>query len=261
MPSQLQTLVAWPDPEQIVLLVGMGVAAVWLVGLLSGLGPAVRTPVDWPLAVIVLWLPANYWASADKSASIPAAANLLIGVAIFYLVVAVAQAAGRPRWPLYLFLTAGAGLLLGVVLVPDGLRDRLTLPAPVLALAGRVPDTINANVLAGALLPAAVLAGGLVLASGNWLRRIACVLLVGAAAAVMILGASRGALLGLGVGLLAVLLARGGWYRVSGLLATVGIGVGVWRFGVGTLLELLGKGGAAGSLAGRLEIWSRALYA
>jgi putative inorganic carbon (HCO3(-)) transporter len=254
-------LAAWLRGDPILILVAMGSAAAWLVGLLSGLGPVGRTPVDWPLAFIALWLPVNYWASADKSASIPAAANLLVGIAVFYLVVAVAQAARRPRWPVYLFVLTGAGLLLAVVLVPDGLRGRLPLPAPLLALASRVPDTVNANVLGGALLPAAVLAGGLALAPGHLARRILSALLVLASAAVMVLGASRGALLGLGAGLLVALLSLGRWYRLVGLLGAAGGAVAVWRIGPGTLLELLGKGGAAGSLAGRLEIWSRALYA
>lgn len=254
-------LAAWVRGEEVLLLVAMGLAAAWLVGLLSGLGPTCRTPVDWPLAFIVLWLPVNYWASADKAASIPAAANLLVGVAVFYLVVAVAQAARRPRWPGYLFVLSGAGLLLAVLLVPDGLRGRLTLPAPLLALARRVPDTVNANVLSGALLPAAVLAGGLALAPGHPVRRVLCALLTIASAAVMTLGASRGALLGLGAGLLVGLLSLGRWYRLAGLLGAAGGAVAIWRIGPGTLLELLGKGSVVGSLAGRLEVWSRALYA
>jgi putative inorganic carbon (HCO3(-)) transporter len=254
-------LAAWLRSDQTLILIAMGMAVAWAVGLLSGLGPAVRTPVDWPLTFILLWLPVNYWASADRFASIPAAANVLIGIAAFYLVLAVGQAARRPRWSVYLFLLVGAGLLLAVALVPDGLRGRLALPAPVLALARRMPDTVNANVLAGALLPAAVLSGGLILAPGHWLRRIGCALLLAASVAVMVLGASRGALLGLGAGFLAMLLILGRWYRLAGIVAAAGAGVAIWRIGLAPLLELLGKGGAVGSMAGRLEVWSRALYA
>jgi len=106
-----------------------------------------------------------------------------------------------------------------------------------------------------------VLAGGLALAPGHRARRILSALLLLASAVVMVLGASRGAMLGLAVGLLVALLSLGRWYRLVGLLAGAGGAVAVWRIGPGTLLELLGKGGAAGSLAGRLEVWSRALYA
>ncbi len=254
-------LAAWVSLGEPALFVALGLAIVWVIGLLSGLGPAARTPLDWPLAFIVLWLPVNYWASADKVSSIPAAANLLTGVAVFYLVVAVARAGRRPRWPLYAFLLAGAALLCAIVLVPEGLRVPLPLPASVMVLARRLGETVNANVLAGALLPAAVIAAGLALGPGKAAFRVACGFLALAAIAVMALGASRGALLGLGAGALVVLLALGPRHRVVALVLVVAAGVAAWRIGPTTLLESLGKGGAAGSLSGRLEIWSRALYA
>jgi putative inorganic carbon (HCO3(-)) transporter len=254
-------LAAWVRLGEPALFVALGLAIAWVIGLLSGLGPAVRTPLDWPLAFIVLWLPVNYWASADKASSIPAAANLLTGVAVFYLVVAVARAGRRPAWPRYGFLLAGAALLCAIVLVPDGLRVHLPLPGPLIALTRRLGETVNANVLAGALLPAAVIAAGLALKPGRPALRIVCGLLALAAAGVMALGASRGALLGLGVGALVMLLALGPRQRIVALAAVVVAGVAIWRIGPATLLELLGKGGAAGSLSGRLEIWSRALYA
>ncbi len=254
-------LAGWLRFGQPALFAALGLAIVWAIGLLSGLGPAVRTPLDWPLAFILAWLPVNYWASADKTSSIPAAANLLTGIGVFYLVIAVARAGRRPRWPFYGFLLAGATLLFAILLVPEGLRIRLPLPAPALALAQRIGDTVNANVLAGALLPPAVVAIGLALKPGRWPFRVACGLLAVAAAGVMALGASRGALMGLGIGGLVVLLALGRGHRIAALFLAAGGVVVVWRIGPATLLDLLGKGGAAGSLAGRLEIWSRALYA
>ncbi|MCX6028927.1 MAG: O-antigen ligase family protein [Chloroflexi bacterium] len=254
-------LAAWVRLGEPALFVALGLAIVWVIGLLSGLGPAVRTPLDWPLTFIVLWLPVNYWASADKASSIPAAANLLAGVAVFYLVVAVAQAGRRPRWPFYAFLLAGAALLCVIVLVPEGMRVRLPLPGPVIALARRLGETVNANVLAGALLPAAVIAAGLALGPGKAAFRVACGFLVLAAIVVMALGTSRGALLGLGAGVLVVLLALGPRHRIVALVLVMAAGVAAWRIGPTTLLESLGTGGAAGSLSGRLEIWSRALYA
>ena len=254
-------LLAWVRPSQTLALVTMALAAAWLVGLLAGLARDCRGPADWPLAFIALWLPVNYWASADKPSSIAAAANVLAGIALFYLVLAVGRVARRPRWPLYGFLLVGAGLLLAVLLVPDGLRGRLPIPAALLALARRIPDTVNANVLAGALLPAAIMAAALTLAPGRWPVRVAGIALAAAATAVMMLGASRGALMGLAVGLLALFVALGGWHRLGGLAIAAAAAVIVWRVGPLTLLELLGKGGAAGSLAGRLEIWSRAFYA
>jgi putative inorganic carbon (HCO3(-)) transporter len=110
-------------------------------------------------------------------------------------------------------------------------------------------------------LPAAVIAFGLMLAPGRWAVRIGGGLLAAAAAGVMALGASRGALLGLSIGVLVVLLVSGRWQRLLGAILIVGAVIALWRIGPLTLLELLGKGGAAGSLSGRLEIWSRALYA
>jgi putative inorganic carbon (HCO3(-)) transporter len=254
-------LAAWLRTNQFVLFFAMALAAVWLTGLLLGAGPRVRTPADWPMAIIALWLPVNYWASADKGLSIQAAGNLLVGMALFYLVVAVGQVGRRPLWPMYLFLLVGAGLLLAVALVPGGLRGRLTLPGPLLALAQRIPETVNANVLAGALLPSALLASSLALAPTRPLIRAASICLFAVSAAVMALGASRGALFGLAVGVLALLAVLSRWHRLGAVVLATGGGVVIWRVGLANLLELLGKGGATGSMAGRVEVWSRALYA
>jgi putative inorganic carbon (HCO3(-)) transporter len=89
--------------------------------------------------------------------------------------------------------------------------------------------------------------------------------------AVLGLTQSRGAFVGLAVGFVAMLacLARRGWGRGQGLAVAAVVAAGVWgvgRIGLARLGELLFGGAnieAVGgiNLAGRVEIWSRAIYA
>lgn len=254
-------LAAWATLGQGLLLIAWAGALAWVTGLLARCAPRSRTPMDWAVLLLLGWLPVNYWASADKALSIPAAANLVAGLAVFYLAIAVAQTAHRERLAFDGFLLVGAAMVLAVLLIPDRLSVALPWPSGLLALARGVGETVNANILAGALLPAGVMAAGVALGRDAPIRRVGAAVLLAAAAAVMLLGASRGALLGLGAGLIALLFALGGRYRWAALILAAGAGVVLWRLGPQILLNLGDGQGTVSSLAGRTEIWSRALYA
>jgi putative inorganic carbon (HCO3(-)) transporter len=224
------------------------------------------------LGALLLWLPVNIWAAVDVVVAWQAAGYLLLGVAGYGAAIAWSPLHRQPQILAWL-LVALAGLLTlaGPLLATQETTWPLigALQQSAAPLTARLGETINPNILAGAivvLLPLVVaLAVGAPDAAAplrlnRWLRG-ALWMLAGVIVAVVVLAASRGALLAVGAGLLVVTVWR--WPRLlwaAPLVLLALVGMLVW-VGPATLLAHLGSGGAVGGLDERLEIWSRALYA
>jgi putative inorganic carbon (hco3(-)) transporter len=244
-----------------------------------------RTPLDGALLLLLCILPVAVWASAMRALSYVALGYLLSGVLLFK---ALVQWARTPRrvWWVWAALVAIGGLglaavaLLGMQLTSDRL---FPLPSFLTRWAGRFPEVINANVMAGApvLLWPLALAGlqfrfvpwpGDQAPSAKWpglLARTAPhgLRLLAAAAALLtlltvLLTQSRGGYLGAAAAGLVFVALR--WPRAARLLlplALVGGLVGMSLIGWGTIADELMTGEATSGLDQRVEIWSRALYA
>ncbi len=130
-----------------------------------------------------------------------------------------------------------------------------------------VSDTVNPNVLAGSIILVLPVAISLLLFAWkvqSWSMRILAALSLAACSGVLLLTQSRSAIiaLALAAGLLIILRWRWGWILVAGAASLVFIlyqferipgFIGINRIAVASL-ESLG-------LEGRIEIWSRAIYA
>lgn len=229
-------------------------------------------PLHGALGVLLLWLPVTIWAAVDAVVAWQAAGYLLLGVAGYGAAIAWQPLRRRPQFLAWLLVAFSALLAMaGPLLATPDTTWPLIAPLQQMAapLTARLGETLNPNILAGAivvLLPlvAALAVGAPDVAAplrlNRW-RRGALWLLAGLIVAVVALAASRGALLAAGAGLLVVMLWR--WPRLllgAPLVLLALVGVLVW-VGPTTLLAQLGSGGAVGGLDERLEIWSRALYA
>ena len=253
------------------------------------------TPFNGALLLFALMVPVGIWASAVPEVTAPEASRVLLGLIAFRAV----SLAVRDRRSLVLAVLAFC--LLGVLITTVGLLGaRWSAKVPVLgALGGRIPHLIetlpedqgtpgvNPNHLAGMLtlyLPLALaLVGGWPLArritagpAAALLPSLAFLALVGGT---LLLTQSRSGWIGGAAGVLALvtlagLTARSRWARAIGLLAllltvagVVSAGMWVAREGLTEALEAVGAPEgvetAVGtiSMSGRLEIWSRALYA
>ncbi len=127
-------------------------------------------PLNLALAVLLLWLPINIWAAVHQDVAWQAAGYLLLGVAFY---------AGAVRWPLFqrhpmllaLLLLVFGGLLalVGPVIVID--HGTWTWFAPIqrraATIAARFGETINPNILAGALVIVLPLAVALLIARSH----------------------------------------------------------------------------------------------
>jgi putative inorganic carbon (HCO3(-)) transporter len=269
-------------------------AALWLFHWFSLSEPWPITPFNDALLLFALMIPVAIWASAIPELTLPKAAGLVLGLAAFR---AVALAV-RDRRSLNLALVAFCVLGMGILVV-GGLGAHWLEKAPVLTALTRhtprlihsLPDLrsagISANQIAGALtlyLPlATALVVGLWASSRAFLLHllalagsVAFVLLVGG---VLLLTQSRAGWVGGAVGLLALgtlwgLSHRQRWARAFGIvlpLLALLVVAGVFLYvGPRRVMETIYEAGSGTaveeaigemSLAGRIEIWNRALYA
>ena len=263
----------------------LGVPLWWLVRRIVRGHFVTRTPLDWPVLILLIQVLVSMWATADVAWSLPKISGLILGIATFYAVVEVGGTGEGDSG----LAAAASGLVIGGVGLAFvgalGTRwpGRLAalefvtarLPIAIRGLPG-ADSGFNIHELGGALLwcvPPIIFLFGWSLSrrcrlAGRW--RIPLVLGLGAAsfatAGILVLTQSRGSWIGLAAGLGVTLLTQGRRGLILGLLL-VAVCVGALGFiGPQQASEwIFGAGGAdfvavAASLEGRMEIWSRALY-
>jgi putative inorganic carbon (HCO3(-)) transporter len=252
-----------------------------------------RTPVDAIILVLLVMALVSLYATYDIAISLPKIAGLLLGVGVFYVFVSAGRHATGWWICLLAFLTVGLGIaaisLLGTqwgakLPLLDAVIARL--PIQITGLPG-AETGFNPNEVAGALLwviPMFVTLTGLALIRARaWLasygRRWGILTIAGLAigtltvTGVFLLAQSRGAYIALilaGLVLLPIALpSRKRWLALGGLGLVVILAILVARpGGANSLVQAIFGGSAIGdpgsilnSFEGRLEIWSRALYA
>lgn len=246
------------------------------------------TPFNAALLLFALMLPVAWWASAARDLSWPKLAGIVLGLLAFRMLSLAVRDRRTLAWGLGAFGATGAGIL-AVGVLGTGWSAKVPalgplvqrLPQVLTDLPGAPVGGINANQLAGATL--LYLPAALALAAGWWRegrRAWALAALAGAGivGGTLLLTQSRSGWIGglagmLTLGVLAGLLNRRRWVRIAAvvlplaLIATAGsvlVALGPQR--IEALWSASGGVNAADvmgqlSLSGRIEIWSRALYA
>ena len=228
---------------------------------------------DWPLIGLILMTSVSLYPSINLSLSQPKLFGLILGFAVFRLVV---ERLRTDRGPLILagFLVAGG---VGVALVGFVGTDWLTVKVPLLApIYSRLPHLIRGvttssgttesgfqpNEIAGTLALLLPVAIAIFLWGSSRRLQVVAALAVLVMAMTLALTFSRSGLLGTAIAVGFVLLLR--WPRLVlalpvVLLATAGA---IWRIGPGNvggwLLALPTAANAGGQAAGRFELWNRA---
>ena len=252
-----------------------GLAALWALRWATAGRLTVRTPADGPLLVLWLLLPLTWWASADHAVTLPALYQLLAGLLLCHSVVNWAVTPQRLWTAAGVLALCGAGLaLLAPLSVTTWPTSKLFNALPVLA--GLKPllkplwsEQINANVLGGGLaliwpLAAALLA--LRVPGSAWraaLARLGWGAVLLGITAVLVLSQARASLLAVGLAALGMALWRWRPLRWLALCAAAALLVWLGQRGLPDArrwVELLSSTGTLTSLAGRQEVWSRALY-
>ncbi len=227
----------------------------------------VRTGMEIPTLGLVVMLPVSLWASADLSRSWPSLYQIAAGIALLYALANTLNTRARVLQMGILFTLAGGGLaLLSLVSTQWSAHKIFALPAIYQRLPALFPDVIHPNVLAGALVLAIPVGGALLLwppfqlPYSRWVRLAAggmTLVMLG----VLALTQSRGAYIALAVGLLIFLLML---RRELAALAVVVGGIATFfiaqRADLGQILDVALTTDAVSGLAGRQEVWSRAIY-
>lgn len=246
----------------------------WTTGRLSR-----KTPLDFPILVIVIWLPLSLWVSTNWFLSLPKVDGVLLSVAFYYAVVNGISTRKDLAWAtLWLVLVYLAIALAGIVgtdwaqgkIVSAGfIYDRLPrfiqgIPRSIAGGFARngVGGTLTLTIpfLASLLFVRSFLFADVAEVLRVWLPRLIAVALV-LSFITLGLTQSRGAILGTAVGLTALALVRE--RRVAWLVAAGGV-VLVFLIILGqgnALLEVLLRMDAkSGTLASRIEVWQRGIW-
>ena len=231
------------------------------------------TPMNRPLALLLLWLPVTLWASNDTERSWAALGYLVLGIALY---LALLNWPPTQHYPCLLVAAIGA---IGLALAMTGPALLASIPTKIFIFSDELMqskpvdlfgsgETINSNVLAGALLLPSLVLGALGLRwdwrPAGWVGWILPPLLGAAASfmlATLLLTQSRGAYLAVLVGMLLLLLLR--WPRAWIVLAVAtvaALSVLAWE-GATFSAQAIDGGDSAASLSGRAEIWQYAFYA
>jgi putative inorganic carbon (hco3(-)) transporter len=251
-----------------------------------------RTPLDWPILIILLMVLVSMGITFDLSFSIGKIAGLLLGIVLFYAVVDLADKESALKTVLTFFILSGMGIAVMSVLGTRWpakfpfLQSVLDQLPEILRRVRNAEEGFNSNQVGGILIffiplqlmlgsywlnrlltrPSKALAAAFVQAEGSgWVKSLLGLMFVSLSlpvtAGVLLLTQSRGALGGLGVGLVALIASRTHWGKVLALVAGASL---LWVIYSGRINDVVGPGletDMAGTitLSARLEIWSRAL--
>ncbi len=281
----------FPSPSRVpVLLI---VPGLWLVAWLAGHPPVPRTPLNGALLLLSVMVLVSLYATYDIAISLPKIAGMALGIGAFYAVVRLGQ---RPRgwWLSFLaFLTVGVGIaglgLLGTQWIAKiGFLTPIIsrLPPVIVGLPGAA-EGLHPNQVAGALLW--VIPMLIVLTAHVWIHLGDLRTALGRSRAVAITGLTTGTTLFV-LGTFVLTQSRSGYvaFVIGGLglvftalpphrrrlflgflaLVAIGITLIISLSGAGVITRELIGGASTGDPAfsldtfeGRLEVWSRALYA
>ena len=241
-----------------------------------------RTPLDWAITLLMLMVLVSLYATFDIAISLPRIAILLFGVAVFYAMVEAIQSDVMLQWASAAYLLAGAGL---VGLAAIGMQRLQKLPIvgnfvmrlPVLVRGlSENPEGLHPNIVAGALLWFIPLSMAIIVwlwrtqDTGRCKRWLSLLTLAGVIVAVGILALSqsRAGMTGFAVSVLILLASTGRRGRIAAAFALVVSVIVLLLLGAGRLGEIFigarvssAREPGLETLSGRVEVWSRALYA
>jgi putative inorganic carbon (HCO3(-)) transporter len=264
---------AWELPLVLLILPGLilrptwvaagAVAVLWLCRWFAWGRLTRPAPPNLPLLLLGALIPVSLAVTPTPAVTRVQAGYLVAGLALYFAVLNWAVDVRRLRLLLGGLLVVVLGLVLFSPLLIESNEGVRWLPAGVVALARRLPERINPNVLAGNLAPWWPLTLALTWYPpklSQWWQILAGVTALVLGVVLVLLG-SRGIWLALGLTGLVLLLMQ--WpvllraWPLAVALAWLGVAQGVGERLLGLTLDT----GALGGLSVRTEIWRRAAFA
>lgn len=241
----------------------------WPLRLLIDHRLAPRTPLNYPIYLLLLWIPVGIWMARDLNLAWQAAGVLVLGITTYTALL---------NWPptqKYPWLVACAIIVCGLLLTAVGPELLLRVPTEFFTFTDEVAqskpidfwglgETINPNVLAGALLlPIPLLVALAVRTSWTKRRWFPPLLLIPALFMVfiLVLVQSRGSYLALILALMIVIAMRWPLAGVAMFITMVATAITLAFSDTILLLDAFGSDGSVTSFSARLDIWQSSLLA
>ena len=228
-----------------------------------------RTALDQAILVILVMIPVTLYATAVPSLTWVASYQIVAGVALFYALVNSLRVSRHAELASQLMVLSGGGLSIAALLSTRWTTDKVfSLPQLYGGLPLLLPETIHPNVLAGTLAMLIPFAGALALyrhdqsctPATRCLCRVLPLLGLATMTPVLVLTQSRGAYIAVTVALLVIALVRFRWLLASVPLIVAALLVMLEKIGRQRMMDLVLTTSALGSMEGRQELWSRAVY-
>ncbi len=248
---------------------------IWIGPIASRRNVLPVTELNSALALMALMVLVSTWATYDLSFSLPKVAGVVYGMALFFELTRVLRTFHRPDMPLSAFAALGAAVALLGLLGTNWISKMpflgplvSRLPAVIRGVPGQAegfqPNAIGGTLILFVPLQAALTAG----AFAERRNRRPLLLVVHATLflftlAVLVLTQSRGAWIGLAIGLAAALLWGGRRARLFLAFLIIAVIVGVAVIGPSMVAERAAYHVGAGmksNVGSRTELWSRAIY-
>ncbi len=247
----------------------------WLVYALLAGRISFSTPLDLPILGLIALLPLSLSISVDHALSLPKVYGLLLGAAIFYWIVNFVWDYQRLMWAILGMVLLGLGI---TILGAAGMDWSTSRFADLIPAVPQLADAdIHVNTLGGALTFFIPILGALAWDGGAFDRlylgrkrargflrivyKVVVIVILLLAGGVLLLTDSRGAILGVGVGLLALAIwkdRRFAWLIPIMLLAALAL---FFILADGNLSQLIAMidAGEDQTISGRLELWRNTL--
>ena len=229
------------------------------------------TPLNWPIALLLIMVLVSSWVTPDLTFSLPKIAGTLFGIAVYFVTVDMVRRSAETLWKtIILYILIGCGLIaVGFINIYPPLMGKVPFIGSL---------TVNPNEVGGIItwvLPALIpISAALLTQSTPKLSRpiafalgASTVLLTLLLGGILAITASRSAL----IGCIAALVFMGGMLLRKRMGLLIGFAAVIVGSGGGGLFylgqsrgweNLIGDGSSnAISLTGRVEVWSRAIYA
>ena len=247
------------------------VPMLWLIRWLGSGSPIHATPLDLPILILLLMVPAGVWAAAETSLSLPQVYRIILGVGLFYAMVNVLVTARYLQGVTMLMLAAIAALGVLALLGTDWSSGKFSLPL-LDAIYARLPAIVHpfwnpggfgSNTMGGILAMTLPLLIAFAVGARRWLLKAVFAVASIAGCLALLLSQSRGGIIGLLLAILVMGVARSRWFLIVVLLLGLGGLLLAGSTGIEPIRELVFSGAvdsAASSLEGRLELWSHTMY-
>lgn len=217
-----------------------------------------------PIFFLLLFIPITLWITALPDITKIQVLRLLSGIGIFYTMVNWANSLKRLRLVINGLLIGGAIL---AFFAPFSVTWSAKLPFISGALYQRftllVKDTVHPNVIAGSLVLLIPIAFGWLIFAWKQIRlpeKLLAMASLLSMVSVLGLTQSRGAWMAMGVVLAILPVLRWRWGWMFPILGAAVLAALVYYAGPTNILTAIISGGSVKGVAGRMEIWHRAIY-